>query len=118
MAINEIRIQAGSLRQRVQLVQPGTSADSFGGVSPSGGTVLADTWASIEAISGRDVLAAGSFTSIGSHVITIRWMPGVLAKQVVKFGTRTFQIEAVLNPNEQTKMLKLICVETNDSQQQ
>jgi SPP1 family predicted phage head-tail adaptor len=118
MPINEVRIRSGSLRQRVQLVQPGTSADSFGGISPSGGTVLAETWASIEALSGRDALAAQSFTSVASHLVTIRWMPGVLAKQVVKFGTRTFQIEAVLNPDERTKVLKLVCVEINDSQQQ
>jgi len=118
MAINEVRIRAGRLRQRVEIVQPGTSKDSFGGVSPDGGTSLGVIWASIEALNGRDALAAQAFTSIGTHLVTIRWMPGVLAKQVVKFGTRRFQIEAVLNPDERTKILKLLCVEVNDSQQQ
>jgi SPP1 family predicted phage head-tail adaptor len=118
MARNEVGIRAGSLRQRVEIVQPGTSTDSFGGTTPGGGASLGTVWASIEALTGRDALAAQSFTSIGTRVIKIRWMAGVLAKQQVKFGTRTFQIEAVLNPDERTKVLKLLCVEVNDSSQQ
>jgi SPP1 family predicted phage head-tail adaptor len=115
---NEMGIQSGQLRHQVQLVQPGTAKDSFGGTTPGGGAVLGTVWASIEALTGRDALAAQAFTSIGTHQIRIRWMAGVLAKQQVVFGTRKFQIEAVLNPDERTKVLKLLCVEINDSQQQ
>ncbi len=118
MPINEVRIRSGRLRHLVEIVSPGTSRDSFGGFNPSGGTSLGTVWASIEAISGRDVLAAQAFTSVGTHLITIRFMPGVLAQQVVKFGSRRFQIQSVLNPNEQTKVLKLLCTEVNDSVQQ
>jgi len=118
MPINEIRIRAGRLRQLVELVQPSSTQDSFGGFTQAGGTSLGTVWAQIEALSGRDVLAAQSFTSVGTHLVTIRWMPGVAANQVVKFGTRRFQIEAVLNPDERTKVLKLLCVEVNDSKQQ
>jgi SPP1 family predicted phage head-tail adaptor len=118
MAINEIRIRAGRLRQLIEIVDPGTSRDSFGGFDASGGTSLGQVWASIEALSGRDAIAAQAFSSIGTHVVTIRWMNGVSANQVVKFGTRRFQIQAVLNPDERTKVLKLLCVEVNDSAQQ
>jgi hypothetical protein len=45
-------------------------------------------------------------------------MAGVVANCQVLFGTRTFQIQAVLNPNEITKKLILLCVEVNDSKQQ
>jgi len=118
MGLHEIRLRAGGLRQRVTLVQPGTTKDSFGGTTPGGGTSLGEVWASIEGLSGRDALAAQAFTSAVTHLVTIRWMPGVLASQQVKFGARTFQIQAVLNPDERTKVLKLLCVEVNDSQQQ
>lgn len=43
---------------------------------------------------------------------------GVTAAMQVWFEGRTFQIEAVLNPDERTKMLILLCVEINDSLQQ
>jgi SPP1 family predicted phage head-tail adaptor len=118
MALNDSRIRTGKLRQQIQIIDPSSSRDSFGGSTPGGGTSLGTVWASIEALSGRDALAAQSFTSIGTHLVTIRWMPGILAKQQVIFGSRTFQIEAVLNPDERTKKLILICVEINDSVQQ
>jgi SPP1 family predicted phage head-tail adaptor len=118
MAINEVRIRAGRLRQLVEIVEPGTSRDSFGGFDASGGTSLGQVWAGIEALSGRDAIAAQAFSSVGTHLVTLRWMDGVAAKQVVLFGTRKFQIQAVLNPDERTKVLKLLCVEVNDSKQQ
>jgi head-tail adaptor len=42
---------------------------------------------------------------------------GVTAAMQVYFRGRLFQIESVLNPNEQNKMLVLLCTEINDSQQ-
>jgi SPP1 family predicted phage head-tail adaptor len=116
--LNEIRVQSGRLRQRVKLVLPGTSRDSFGGVSPSGGASLGPIWAEVVALSGRDSVAAQSFSSIATHKVTMRWMPNITAQYQVILGRRTFQIEAVLNPNEQTKVLHLLCVEVNDSKQQ
>jgi head-tail adaptor len=43
---------------------------------------------------------------------------GVNAGMMVWFGTRTFQVEAVLNVDERTKMLILMCIEINNSLQQ
>src|ERR1700736_1499909 len=106
--LNDLRLQAGKLRQQVEIVQPSTVQDSIGGTSPGGGTSLGLVWASVEALMGRDALAASALTSVVTHKVTIRWMPGVLAKQQVIFGTRTFQIEAVLNPDEREKKLILL----------
>jgi SPP1 family predicted phage head-tail adaptor len=118
MALNDTRLQAGKLRQRIEIVQPSTSRDSMGGTTPGGGSSLGVVWASVETLSGRDALAAQAFTAVVTHRVTIRYMPGVLAKQQVIFGSRKFQIEAVTNPDERTKKLVLLCVEINDSQQQ
>jgi len=111
------------LRQVIQIVQPGTTRDSYGGTTPGGGALLATTWASIESLSGRDLLAAQSFSSTVSHVVRTRWLPGVLAKQTIVWQdpsgtTRKFQVEAVTNPDGRSKVLKLFCVEINDSTQQ
>jgi len=86
---------------------------------------VATVWAKIEAITGRDVLAANQFSSVATHKITIRYRGNtqasplnILAKDQVWFRGRVFQIEAVLNPDEKTKTLMLLVVELNDSQQQ
>lgn len=117
-AYNDNRIKSGALRNQVEIVLPGTTKDSFGGTTPGGGTSLGTVWASIEALTGRDAVAAQSFSSIVTHKVVIRWIAGVVSKCQVMFGTRTFQVESVLNPDERTKKLILLCVEVNDSQQQ
>jgi len=75
-------------------------------------------WASIDAITGRDQLAIGEFVSTTTHKITIRYMAGITARMQVWFRGRQFQIQAVLNPDERTKMLVLLVLEIADSSQQ
>lgn len=68
----------------------------------------------------------GGFTQDGDPSTGIQWKnigpaptrTGVAAKMQVVFNGRQFQIEAVQNPDERTKMLILQCTEVNDSLQQ
>lgn len=113
MALIDKRISAGALRQWISIVAPSTSQDLMGGTQIGGGAILANCWASIETLSGRDALAAQQFVELVTHKVTIRYLPGVAARQVVQFGSRQFQIMAVLNPDEQTKKLILLCIEVN-----
>jgi SPP1 family predicted phage head-tail adaptor len=117
-------INPGSMRHRVRIAKPSGTQDSMGGVSqdPSLWEVVRTCWASIEAFTGQQSLAAGQFVSTASHWITMRH-PKVAsvvptAGMYVWWNQRTFQIEAVLNPTEQTKLLVLVCTEINDSRQQ
>jgi head-tail adaptor len=179
---------AGRLRHIIDLVLPSAVQDSTGGVIPGQSVVFAEVWASVEAIGGTEQASAGSFTSVVTHQVTIRYIgnspswqavwnysaqftvidsngnvqqaqgaglsgataptwnvtPGgttsdgapstgvtwlnlgapvydftaVTAAMRVKFQNRTFQILDVLNPDERTKMLILMCTEINDSRQQ
>lgn len=115
-------IQPGELRHRVQIVTPSGVQDSSGGISqdPSQWTVLRTCWASIEAWTGSSSLAAGSFMSESSHWIVIRNPRTFLvtAKMLVWWNKRTFQIDAVLNPTEQNKLLVIVATEVNDSSQE
>lgn len=116
-------IAAGDLVHRIQIVQPSGTLDSMGGISqdPSKWTTVRTCWASIEAWNGSETLGAGEFVSTTSHWITIRHPRGTLrisAQMVVWWNGRTFQIEDVLNPTEQTRLLVLVCSEVNDSLQE
>lgn len=112
------RIAAGKLRHRIDLVVPSNVQDASGGISLDNNVVFATVWASIEAMSGRDQLAAGTFASTTTHKITMRWMAGVTARMQVWFQGRQFQVQAVLNPDERTKMLLLYVMEVANSSQQ
>jgi SPP1 family predicted phage head-tail adaptor len=113
-------IAAGDLRHQISIVKPSGSQGSMGGISqnPSQWTSVLSTWASIEAWNGDASMAAGQFVSVGSHWIVTRNPRTVTltSQMLVRFGSRTFQINAVLNPTETTKMLVLVCSEINDSQ--
>jgi SPP1 family predicted phage head-tail adaptor len=113
------KLFAGKMRERIAITKPSGVQDSFGAISsnPSSWQVVENCWARIEAVSGKDQAAAATYVSTVSHRITIR-NPREIAittAMVVWFQTRTFQIVAVLNPNETNKMLYLLCTEINVS---
>lgn len=119
-------IVAGELRHRIQIVGPAPSGqDPAGGVSPQDRTeweVIRTCWASVDAWTGSASLAANQFISSASHWIVIRhprtFTPTSQNKVWFRDFTgkdRTFQVEAVLNPTEQSKLLVLVCTEVNDS---
>jgi SPP1 family predicted phage head-tail adaptor len=119
-------ISSGALRHRIQIVAPApTAQDASGGLSPqdrSQWSVVRECWANVEAWSGEAQLAANQFVSTATHWITIRhprdFSPTSQNKvwfQDFTGRNRTFQIEAVLNPTETSKLLVLVCIEVNDS---
>jgi SPP1 family predicted phage head-tail adaptor len=126
MPYTDSRLRAGRLRHRLELVQPyGPAQDSTGGLSLVSMSPVLTTWGSIEAITGKDVLATNQFSSIITHKVTIRYRGSdqiapvkIVAKDQIWFKGRVFRVEAVLNPDERTKTLMLLCVEINDSAQQ
>jgi SPP1 family predicted phage head-tail adaptor len=126
MPYTDAKIRAGQLRHRIEIVKPyGGGQDATGCVALTSMSPVLTTWAKIEAITGRDVLAANQFSSIATHKITIRYRgPNqaapltITAQDQVWFRGRVFQISAVLNPDERTKVQYLLAVEVNDSTQQ
>ena len=124
----KVRILEGRLRHRVQIVKPVAAQDTTGGWSTNQNTVVIATWASVEALTSTEKFAAHEFASEVTHKIFIRHprsridpsgnTSGITADMQVWFGTRQFQIEAVLNPDEIKEMLILICCELDDSKNQ
>ena len=120
------RLQAGKLRHRLQLVKPyGAAQDSTGGLSLSNTSPVVTLWGSVEAITASDNLADQSFMSKSTHRVVIRYRGPrqavpitIAANDQVYFGKRVFQVLGILNPDERTKLLVILCVEINDASQQ
>jgi SPP1 family predicted phage head-tail adaptor len=89
--------------------------DTFGGTVIDQENVFATVWASVEALSGRELYSAQQKVSEVTHLITIRWLAGVKARMNVWFDDRQFQIQAVENPDERRHFLRLLCIERDDS---
>lgn len=120
--------RAGRYRHRVQLVKPTLVQNGAGGWDIRSNTVVATLWASIEALTAMEKFAAHEFASSVTHKIWIRHprslidptgnTSGVTANMQIWYGTRQFQISAVLNPDERPDALLLMATEINDSVQQ
>lgn len=88
---------AGKLNRKVTIESPSTTRDEYGQPTQVWADVLT-TWAAIRAVTSKEVHAASSFVSQVSHVVAIRWHPGILAKRRIIYRDRIFDIRLARQP--------------------
>ena len=103
-------MNAGKQRHKVELQSYTASRDSFGGEIETYAT-YAKTWASIEPLSGRELVYAQQVSEITKIRITIRYNSSVDVKHRIKFGLRLFDINAIMDTEERNKEMTLLCSE-------
>lgn len=112
---NPVMVDASSLRHRVQLAKADLASDlsqPFGKPqNPPGSTPYADVWASVTALSGRDLYKAQQFASDVTHQVTIRYLCNVAGGDLVLYRGRKFRVLYPLNPEERDIRLDLFCSE-------
>lgn len=103
-------MRAGDLRHRVTIQQAAETQSGSGAIGQTWSDVAA-VWASIEALQGREVFAAQQINAQVSSRITIRYRAGIIPKMRMVFGARTFNIEAVIDPDGRRRELQLLVSE-------
>lgn len=105
-------MQAGRLRHRVELQRATDAIDAYGDTTPTWAT-LATVWAAVEPISGREYFLAQQTNSEVSTRITIRAVPGVILtpKDRIRWGSRLFDLQAVIDRDERGRELQLLVIE-------
>ena len=103
-------LEAGALRHRITL-QSATDTPDGGGGFTTVWTDVATVWAAIEPLKGREQLHAAQLETPVTHRVTLRYRAGVTPKMRVKFGTRVFNIRAVIDAEERHRTLELMCEE-------
>lgn len=99
-----------ALNKRITIQSPPTAQDSYGELTGSWSDV-STVWASVVPIVGREYFQAETVQSEISHKIRIRYKSGIVPKMRVKFGSRYFEIQSVLNYKEGNAELQLMCKE-------
>lgn len=89
-------VASGKLRHRVQIQRPVPEQDLQTGEPITDWQAVADTWADISPVSGREFLAAGAEQSEVRAKITIRHRDGVDATMRVVYRGLYYAIHAVL----------------------
>ena len=103
-------MRLGPLRQRVNIQARSATVDAFGQESETWATV-ATVWASVEPLSGRELLAAQQVQGETTHRIRMRYQAGVTTSSRLLFNLRPFDVRSVINKNESGAFLELLCTE-------
>ncbi|MDD5353021.1 MAG: phage head closure protein [Candidatus Omnitrophica bacterium] len=93
-------------------LQHATYAQDSSGSTTETWTDIASIWAKIQPLSGRLLDVAKQAQSEVTHEITIRYRENVTPDKRIKYGSRIFVIESVINIDERNYWLVLRCKET------
>ncbi len=105
--------QIGRLRNRVSILERATTLDSLGRQvrSDSAWVETCRPFAAIRELSGNEAEQARQISAEATILIEIWWRPGVSSQNRVRFGDRTFEIRAAIDPDAQKRDLFLYCSE-------
>ena len=103
-------MRAGKLRHKLELQRNSPSRNAVGEEVADWRTIEV-FWGAIIPLSGRELLNAQQGAAEMSHRIERRYVSGITATDRVKFGSRTFDINAVINVDERDRELHLMCME-------
>lgn len=97
----------GALRRRLRIEAPQRSPDGGGGAVVDW-QLVAEVWARIAPVSGRERAYAEQIAAEVSHRITIRYRGDVEPRMRLCADDRVFAIEAVFDPDERRR--RLVCL--------
>jgi SPP1 family predicted phage head-tail adaptor len=108
----EVGIDAGRLDKRVVIQTSSRASDGIGGFTESW-MAREPVWAAIEPATASNVerRVGHQVEAKVSHLVTIRYLTGVLMTDRVLFGSRIFQIRGIANRDERNAVLTLACEE-------
>lgn len=103
-------MRAGQLRHRLA-VQKATESQSSSGEITVEWSILNWTWGQIVPLSGRELDAARQIKSEATHEIRLRYDSGLTSEHRLLFGSRVFEINAVLNVDERNRESRILARE-------
>lgn len=103
-------IRAGQLRHRVTIQKATETQDVSGDVVQTWGT-HARPWVAVEGLSGVELFTARQTRAEAELKFHARNVNGVTPKMRILWGTRVFDITAVLDPDGRGRELTLVATE-------
>ncbi len=100
----------GAMRHRLVLEQPTRLGDGGGGAVESW-VATAEVWAAVTPQAGSEHVAAEAVEGRITHVIDLRYRPGLAPAMRLRFGTRLFEILGVVDIGERRRRLRCHCRE-------
>lgn len=107
-------INAGQLDTRLTIQRRVETADEGGGQTIAWSDYLT-VWAKVDTSGGREFVAAQERMPELTHLVTIRYRPGITAKHRLRclssYGDTVYAIQSVIDPGLRHEQLQLLCTE-------
>ncbi|MGB9154208.1 MAG: phage head closure protein [Alphaproteobacteria bacterium] len=105
-------MKIGELRKQVAIQAEQQTPDGAGGYA-LGWTTLATVWADISSVTGTKPYIDGHLEGHVTHSITMRWRSDITVTSDMRilYGTRSFNIHAVMNQDENNQYLTVLVEE-------
>lgn len=103
-------MRAGTLRRRIVIETPTETQDTFGEPDVTW-SEFASIRASVEPLAGREFFQSRQFDAEISTRFIMRYVSGITAKMRVKYDSRYFDINAVINVDDRNRETVLMCTE-------
>jgi SPP1 family predicted phage head-tail adaptor len=103
-------IRVGDLQRQVTIQTRTATQDTFGQQSVAWTDMVA-TWAAIEPLSGRELLAAEAVAAEVTHQVVIRYRTGISAANRIVYQGRIFDVHSVIDENMNHRKIVLLCSE-------
>lgn len=100
----------GAMRHRVMIQSERRTTDTDGSASLRWYDDV-EVMADIKPSSGRERFFGMQLEGSITHKITIRYRADMVPKKRLLYGTRAFQVRAVINPDERQRFQELLCEE-------
>ena len=103
-------MHAGKLRTRVIIQKPSESQSASGEVTTTWAT-LAASWANIEPVSGRELLAADQMQATSRVRVRMRYLPGLTNECRIYWPNHTLEVNEIVDVESRGVEYELLCTE-------
>ncbi|MGE0627336.1 MAG: phage head closure protein [Hyphomicrobiaceae bacterium] len=100
----------GTLRHRITLESPQRIATEGGAASVAWNPV-ADVFAQVKPLAGREIVSADGVSARLTHEIVIRWRSDLEPRMRIRLDGRVLDIHAVLDVDARRRWLRCLCEE-------
>jgi SPP1 family predicted phage head-tail adaptor len=106
-----LTFKTGDLRHRVIIQRVNEAQNDTGEIVQSWATYVS-AWCQILPLSGSEFIAARQANAEVTHTIKCRYYRGITPRMRILYGSRVFEILAVMNWGERNEELRIMAKET------
>lgn len=112
MRVYQRMFEAGQLDKRVEIHAPSkTTLDT--GETEFTYALTATRYGAINPISGQEFISSDRQLSEVTHRVTLRHFSGLTNEHRLKYGSRTFEVIFIRDPETRGELMEILCKESN-----